>query len=91
MALPMPIIAVSDPRTDSSVAKEKPKDSGFPVVSREIVMLKPDDDYFKLERRVRRRKMLEIAKESFRDQMPSIYTLVAQESPPLTYATIKIT
>jgi hypothetical protein len=56
------------------VAEETPKDPGPLVVSREIGTLKQDDDYFKPERRARRRKMLELAKESFGDRMPLIYS-----------------
>jgi hypothetical protein len=58
------------------VSKERPKSSGFPVPSREIVTLRPDDEYFTPERRAQRRKVLEMTKEAFRDRMPRIYTAV---------------
>jgi hypothetical protein len=73
---------VSNPITGSSVAKERPKSSGFPVPSREVVTLKPDDDYFTPERRAKRRKVLEMTKEAFRDRMLRIFTSVSLYSDP---------
>jgi len=76
------------------VAKERPKDQGFPSAPSEFIMFDPGPEFYSPARRGRRQTLLKLAEASFPDGVPSPYAVLpsrSRENLPFVCATISVT